>query len=255
MAQVGLGTYQLGRDTYQVCRAALELGYRHIDTASLYNNEEAVGDAVRESGIDRSQITVTSKVWVDDIRSGTIAEAVARSVSCIGQVDVMLLHAPVGSDAELDKSWVALLAACDSNGVGAAGVSNYRRVHLDALRPQPVVNQIETSVFLPRTDLVRHCHANGIEVTAHSPLVKARRLDHPVICEIAAEIMVEGRPATPAQIMLAWLLYHGAMPLPRSRSTNRLAENFAASTIALADDQLGRLAAIEDGFATHPQHR
>jgi len=252
--RIGLGTYQLGRETYRVCQDAISLGYRHIDTASLYRNEEAVGEAVRVSGVDRSEFTITSKVSVDDISAGRVAESVARSVDLIGTVDVMLLHAPVGDDAVLDSSWQALVAACAANGVPTAGVSNYRRADLDALSSVPAVNQLEASPFLPRTALVTHCQGLGIEVTAHSPLVKARRLGDPVVSEIAAEIEIAGTVATPAQVMLAWSVARGVMPLPRSRSRERLAENLAASRVVLRLDQLDRLAALDDGFATHPQH-
>jgi len=252
---IGLGTYQLGDEARRVCDDALELGYRHIDTASLYGNEQAVGDAVRASGIDRSEVTITSKVWVDDIRSGRIEEAVERSAARLGQIDAMLLHAPVGDAAKIDRSWRQLLSACETHGIATAGVSNYRQLHLDALHSHPAINQIEVSPFLPRTELVEHCQGLGIEVTAHSPLVKGRRLEDTVVSQVASEIDVDGVPATPAQVLLAWSIAHGLTPLPRSRSRERLAENLKAGHIVLTPSQLARLAELADGYATHPQHR
>lgn len=252
---IGLGTYRLGEKTYRICSEAIDLGYRHIDTASLYGNEEAVGEAVRASGVDRDAVTITSKVWIDDIASARIADAVARSVERIGHVDVMLLHAPVGDAAALSRSWETLLTACKANGVPTAGVSNYRQVDLDALSSVPTVNQLEVSPFWPRTDLVARCRRDGTQVTAHSALTKARRLDHPVLSDVAAEVEVAGGRATPAQVMLAWSVAQGLLPLARSQSIDRLVENLTAAEIVLRPDQLARLDALDDGFVTHPQHR
>lgn len=254
--QIGLGTYRLGDATERVCLSALELGYRHIDTASLYRNEAAVGKAVRLSGLDRSKIYVTSKVSVDEIRSGDIAGAVGRSVDRIGQVDAMLLHAPVGEAADLDRTWAELIEACERHGIATAGVSNYRQVHLDALSTTPTVNQLEVSPFLPRTKLVAYCHRRGIATTAHSPLVKAQRLFDPLLVEIARGVTTSSGAAhaTTAQILLAWSLAKGHLPLPRSSSQEHLAENLAAKNIALSAGQLARLDATAEGYATHPQH-
>jgi len=251
---IGLGTYQLGPDTYRVCRDAFDLGYRHVDTASLYGNEDAVGKAVRESGTSRDKITVTSKIWVDDIRADRIGDAVARSVLLIGKVDTMLLHAPVGDAVELGRSWDALCDACRLHGIPVAGVSNYRREHLAALSSTPSVNQIEVSPFLPRRELIKHCRRRGIRVVAHTPLAKAKRLDHPIIVDVAREIDLSSGAATPAQVMLAWSIAHGLFPLTRSRSRDRLAENLQAAAITLRLDQIERLDTLADGFATHPQH-
>lgn len=254
--QIGLGTYRLGADTERVCLSAFELGYRHMDTATLYGNEAAVGTAVRLSGLDRSEIFVTSKVAVGDIRSGDIADAVGRSIDRIGQIDAMLLHAPVGDADYLDQTWTCLIDACERHGIATAGVSNYREVHLDALPTTPAVNQIEVSPFLPRTNLVAYCRQGGIQTTAHSPLVKAQRFDHQLLTEIASEVATndEGAPITIAQLLLAWSLAKGHIPIPRSSAQDHLAENLAAKDIALSMDQLVRLDALADGYATHPQH-
>ena len=247
--QIGLGTYRLGDQTEPVCLAALELGYRHVDTASLYRNEAAVGRAVRSSGLKRSEIVVTSKVSVADIRSGDVADAVGRSVDHLGQIDVMLLHAPVGDASYLDQTWTSLVSACDRHGIATTGVSNYGMAHLDALSSLPAVNQIEVSPFLPRPDLVAYCRERGIATSAHSPLIKAQRFDTQVLTAVAHEVA-----ATAAQVLLAWSIAHDHLPLPRSSKNEHLAENLAAQDIVLSAEQLVRLGSLADGYATHPQH-
>jgi len=253
--EIGLGTYRLGAETERACLDGLELGYRHIDTATQYGNEAEVGKAVRRCGLDRSEITITTKVWVEDIRSGDIAGGVGRSIDRLGQIDVLLLHGPIGDDAWIKRSWVALLDACERFGIATAGVSNYRDRHLDVLPSIPQVNQLEVSPFLPRDELVARCRADGIEVTAHSPLAKAHRMDQPVLMQVAGELeSLDGQAVTPAQVLLAWSLAKGYVPLPRSRCRAHLAENLAAGAIELMPSQLSRLDALADGYATHRKH-
>lgn len=230
---------------------ALDLGYRHLDTAALYRNEAEVARAVADGGVSREELFVVSKILAQDVAvPARVLPAARESVERLGRVDLLLLHAPAG---EWLQVWELMQEVATWSEVGAVGVSNFDLHHLEALLanglPLPAWNQIEVSPFLPRTALVQWCRRRGVWVAAHSPLVKGRRLDHPVLKEVAAQNEV-----TPAQVLIAWSLAHGLVVLPRSSQPAHLAENLQARQMALTDQDLLRLAALEDGFATHPQH-
>ncbi len=249
--RIGLGTYQLGSRTYEVCRTALDLGYRHLDTAALYRNEAEVARAVADGGVSREELFVVSKILAQDVAvPARVLPAARESVERLGRVDLLLLHAPAG---DWLRAWELLQEVATWPEVGAVGVSNFDIPHLETVvasgLPLPAWNQIEVSPFLPRTALVQWCQHHGVRVAAHSPLVKGRRLDHPVLKEVAAQNEV-----TPAQVLIAWSLAQGLVVLPRSSQPAHLAENLQARQMALTDQDLLRLAALEDGFATHPQH-
>ncbi|WP_050031261.1 aldo/keto reductase [Verrucomicrobium sp. BvORR034] len=249
--RIGLGTYQLGSRTYEVCRSALDLGYRHLDTATLYRNEEAVSRAVADCGIPRCEVFVVSKILSRDVAvPARVLSAARETVERLGQVDLLLLHAPAG---EWLRAWELLQEAAAWPEVGAVGVSNFDIRHLEGLvergLPLPSWNQIEVSPFLPRTALVQWCQGHGVQIAAHSPLVKGQRLDHPVLKEVAAR-----HEATSAQVLIAWSLAQGLAVLPRSSQTPHLAENLAAQQFQLTQSDLQDLSTLEDGFATHPQH-
>lgn len=249
--RIGLGTYQLGSRTYEVCRTALDLGYRHLDTAALYRNEAEVARAVADGGVSREELFVVSKILAQDVAvPARVLPAAHESVERLGRVDLLLLHAPAG---DWLRAWELLQEVATWLEVGAVGVSNFDIPHLETVvasgLPLPAWNQIEVSPFLPRTALVQWCRRRGVWVAAHSPLVKGRRLDHPVLKEVAAQNEV-----TPAQVLIAWSLAQGLVVLPRSSQPAHLAENLQARQMALTDHDLLRLAALEDGFATHPQH-
>lgn len=249
--RIGLGTYQLGSRTYEVCRSALDLGYRHLDTAALYRNEAEVARAVAACGVSRKELFVVFKILAQDLAvPARVLPAARESVERLGQVDLLLLHAPAG---EWLRAWEMLQEVAIWPGVGAVGVSNCDLRHLEALvergLPLPSWNQIEVSPFLPRTALVQWCQRHGVRVAAHSPLVKGRRLDHPVLKEVAAQ-----NAMTPAQVLIAWSLAQGLVVLPRSSQPVHLAENLQAQQFQLGRQDLLHLASLEDGFATHPQH-
>lgn len=249
--RIGLGTYQLGTRTYEVCRTALDLGYRHLDTAALYRNEAEVARAVADGGVSREDLFVVSKILAQDVAvPARVLPAARESVERLGQVDLLLLHAPAG---EWLRAWELLQQVAAWPEVSAVGVSNFDLRHLEALvergLPLPSWNQVEVSPILPRTALVQWCQRHGVRVAAHSPLVKGRRLDHPVLQEVAVQNEV-----TPAQVLIAWSLAHGLVVLPRSSQAAHLVENLQAQQFQLDRQDLLRLASLEDGFATHPQH-
>jgi len=232
-----------------VVAAALRLGYRHIDTARIYGNEGDVGAAIRDSGIPRDQIFVTTKLWNDDQGYDSALRAFDASAKRLGldHIDLYLLHWPVPGK-RLD-SWRALEKLFDDKRARAIGVSNFLVRHLDELlanaKHKPHANQIELTPFLQRRDTVEMCKREGIAVEAYSPLTRGKRLGHPVVKAIASET---GR--SPAQVLLRWGVQHGFIVLPKSVNEPRIAENAAVFDFALSADQLARLDALEENLAT-----
>jgi methylglyoxal/glyoxal reductase len=249
--QVGLGVWQSpqGAPTQDAVRAALELGYRHVDTARVYRNEHDVGAAVRASGVPRSDVFVTTKLWNDDQGYDSALRALDKSLERLGldYVDLYLIHWPV-ADKRRD-SWRALEAAFAAGKARAIGVSNYLVPHLDELfayaKVIPHVNQIELSPFLQRRDTRALCAKHKIVVEAYSPLTRGERLDHPTVLAIAK---ATGR--TPAQVLLRWGIQQNVVVLPKSVHRERIAENAALFDFTLSADQMRELDGLEENLAT-----
>jgi diketogulonate reductase-like aldo/keto reductase len=251
LPQVGLGVYQAARgdETRQAVLAALELGYRHVDTARAYGNERDVGAALRESGVPRAEVFVTTKLWNDDQGYDQTLAAFDESMKRLGLevLDLYLLHWPVPGK-RLD-SWRALERLHREGRIRAIGVSNFMVHHLDELLARaevvPAVDQIEVSPFLQQRAVREHCARHGIVVEAYSPLTKGERIGHPVVGAVARRV---GR--TPAQVLLRWGIQHGMVTLPKSTRRERIAENAALFDFALAADAMAELDALEEGLVT-----
>ena len=249
--QLGLGVWQTpsGKATREAVRAALELGYRHVDTARIYGNEADVGAAVRDSDVPREQIFVTTKLWNDDQGYDRALRAFDASCKRLGleYVDLYLVHWPVAGK-RLD-SWRALEKIHAEKRARAIGVSNFLVPHLrellaDATQP-PAVNQIELTPFLQRRETCAFCKEHGIVVEAYSPLTRGKRLGHPVVVEVAKRV---GK--TPAQVLLRWGIEHGVVVLPKSTRRERIAENGAIFDFTLDGKSLQQLDALDEGLAT-----
>ena len=250
---IGLGVYKSepGPTTRNAVLKALEVGYRHIDTASIYNNEADVGEAIAASGVDRSEIFVTTKLWNEDHGYDKTLAAFDLSLSTLGldYVDLYLIHWPV-PELRLD-TWRALEQLTLDGRVRDIGVSNYMEQHikelLDAAPVVPAVNQIELSPYNygSRDETIRLCNDNGIIVEAYSPLTKGRKLDDPILAEIGAKY---GK--TPAQVLIRWALDKGFVVLPKSVQETRIAENFTVFDFALSEDHVKRLDGLNEGLAT-----
>jgi methylglyoxal/glyoxal reductase len=249
--RVGLGVYQAARglQTKSAVIDALRAGYRHVDTARIYGNERDVGSAIHESGIPRSEVFVTTKLWNEDQGYDSALVAFDASLERLGleYIDLYLLHWPV-SGKRLE-SWRALERLFEERCVRSIGVSNFMVPHLDELLARakvvPAVNQIELSPFLQRRDVRALCEKNGIAIEAYSPLTRGARLGNPVVGALAKRL---GR--SPAQVLLRWGLEHGAIVLPKSTHTERIAENFALFDFRLSPEQMSSLDELEDGFVT-----
>ena len=250
---IGLGVYKSepGPVTKNAVSAALELGYRHIDTASIYNNEADVGDAIAASGLDRSDVFVTTKLWNDDQGYDNTLKAFDRSLDQLGldYVDLYLIHWPV-QVVRLD-TWRALERLTLDGRVRDIGVSNYMALHLREILEHaavvPAVNQIELSPFNYRTrmETLDLCREHDIVVEAYSPLTKGRKLGDPVLGEVSAS---HGK--SPAQVLIRWALDKGFVVLPKSVNRDRIAENMDVFDFTLTAEEHDRLDALDEGLAT-----
>ena len=250
---IGLGVYKSepGPVTKNAVLEALRLGYRHIDTAAIYNNEPDVGDAISASGLDRSEVFVTTKLWNEDHGYDNALTAFDRSLDQLGldYVDLYLIHWPVPV-LRLD-TWRALERLTLDGRVRDIGVSNYMASHLteilDHTAVVPAVNQIELSPynFRSRLETIDLCRENDIVVAAYSPLTKGRKLDDPILRDVAGHY-----DKTPAQILIRWSLDKGFVVLPKSITPARIAENFEVLDFVLRTEDIDRLDALDEGLAT-----
>ncbi len=249
MPLLGLGVYLMrpGQETYQAVRAALEIGYRLVDTASLYGNEEDVGRAIKDSAVPREEVFITTKLWNDDHGYGSALRAFDASLKRLdlGYIDLYLIHFPVPNLRE--ESWRALEKVLASGRARAIGVSNYTERHLKDLLSLssvvPAVNQVEFSPFLYQRDLLEFCRKQRIQLEAYAPLTAGRRLDDPRITAIA---MKHGR--TNAQVLLRWAIQHEIVVIHKSTSAARIAENARIFEFELTGEEVSALNALHDGF-------
>ncbi|HEY2510450.1 MAG TPA: aldo/keto reductase [Polyangiaceae bacterium] len=248
---VGLGVWQSprGEVTREAVQTALRLGYGHIDTARIYGNERDVGDGVRESGVPRSEVFVTTKLWNDDQGYDAALRAFDSSLNRLGleYVDLYLIHWPVAEHRK--ESWRALEKLFAEKRARAIGVSNYLVSHLEEMssyaKVLPAVNQIEVHPFLQHTDTRAFCRKHGIVVEAYSPLTHATKMDHPTIAKVA-----KGAGKTNAQVLLRWGVQHGMVVLPKSVRRERIEENARIFDFTLSAEAMRELDGLEEGLAT-----
>jgi diketogulonate reductase-like aldo/keto reductase len=251
MPVLGLGLWEspAGGPARDAVRHALASGYRLIDTAAAYENEDDIGEGIRRSGVPRDEIFVTTKLWNEDQGYESAFKAFEESRRALGvrTVDLYLLHWPVTS--KWPESWRVLERLLAQGDCRAIGVSNFTVRHLEALRERsgivPAVDQVEFSPFLFQEDLLAYCRSRGIQLEAYSPLTRGRRLDHPTIGRIA-----QAHGATPAQVVLRWGLQHGVVEIPKSVRPERIDENAGAARLMLALEELAALDRLNDGFRT-----
>jgi diketogulonate reductase-like aldo/keto reductase len=247
---IGLGVYQSdpGEETYQTVLSALKLGYRHVDTARLYANEADVGKAVRDSGVPREEIFVTTKIWMDDQGYEATLREGRRSNELLGlgYIDLLILHCPFEQRV---ASYQALEQLQKEGVVQSIGVSNFNVNHLEQLlaatKVVPAVNQIELHPFLQRREVVSFCKKHGIVLEAYSPLAKAKRMKDPRLVEIA-----KSHRCTPAQVLLRWGLDQGFVILPKSTRPERQAENAALENVQLSAEAKELLTSMEEHLVT-----
>jgi methylglyoxal/glyoxal reductase len=250
MPVLGLGVFQSppGADTHQAVAWALKEGYRLIDTAAMYGNEADVGAAVRESGLARDDVFVTTKLWHTDHGYESARRAARRSLETLGleYLDLYLIHWPRANTPD-DRlgSWKALEELHREGLARAIGVSNYAPRHLEEIAAHgtamPSVNQVEFHPFVYDPELLSFCDARGIRVEAYSPLTRNRRLDDPTVAEIA-----RARGRTSAQVLIRWGLQHGIVEIPKSVRRERIHENAQVFDFALSAAEMARLDGLRD---------
>jgi diketogulonate reductase-like aldo/keto reductase len=251
MPQFGLGTFQSqkGQETRDAVRWALEFGYRHIDTAAIYHNEEDVGRGIRDSGVPRKEIFVTTKLWDADQAYDTALRAYDQSLKRLGldYVDLYLIHWPVKSTRA--DAWRALVKLYQEGRVRAIGVSNFTTNHLKELLAGspvvPAVNQFELSPFNTCTKLVDFCKQHGIMVESYSPLARGQKLSDPRVAELAHRY---GK--TPAQILIRWAIDKGYVVIPKSVHQARISENASIFDFALSAQDLQALDGLNENLHT-----
>ena len=251
---VGFGTWQTpdGQVAADSVKAALAAGYRHIDTASIYKNEAGVGQGIRESGVPREEIFVTTKIWNNKRGYEKTRESVEKSLERLGldYLDMVLIHWPaaphrVENWEELNQStWQALTDLYKEGKIRAIGVSNFKPHHLKALleaEVKPMVNQIELHPGMTQQDTVDLCREHGILLEAWSPLGCGRLLDHPFLAELAAKY---GKSV--AQVCIRWCLQKGFLPLPKSVTPARIQQNAQVFDFVISDEDMAAMDAMEN---------
>jgi diketogulonate reductase-like aldo/keto reductase len=248
---LGLGVYQSppGEETQRAVEAALAVGYRHVDTARAYGNEGDVAAGIAASGVPRDEVFVTTKLWNSDQGYGETLRACDASLARLGaeRVDLYLVHWPV--QRLRNDTWRAMEKLKRDGKARAIGVSNYTVRHLEELlaraKEPPSVNQVELHPFLQQHALVEFCRENGIVVEAYAPLVKAQRMDHPVLLRLARK-----HQATPAQVLVRWALQLGYVVLPKSVQAERIRENADVYRFELDGEDLAALEPLDEGYRT-----
>ncbi|HYI60453.1 MAG TPA: aldo/keto reductase [Acidimicrobiales bacterium] len=248
---VGFGTWELvGDDTFPGVMAALELGYRHVDTAQVYENEAEVGRALADSGLDRDEIFLTTKVWNDRLTPDGIRESTRESLEKLrtDHVDLLLVHWPVRLD-DLEANLAAFVELQEAGATSHIGVSNFTPAMLDrALEIAPLFAlQVEHHAYLAQPRLLEMCARHDLLFTAYSPLARGQLLKDPAVVAIARE-----RDATPAQVLLRWILdedEHTAV-IPKATARERIAENLAAADVELTPGDHDVLAALDRDLRT-----
>ena len=223
--QIGLGTWQSrnGEEVVSAVTHALKVGYRHIDTASIYGNETGIGKAIREAGIPREQLFVTTKVWNSKQGYESTLKAFDQSLNELGldYIDLYLIHWPV--KGKFKHTWQALEELYEEGKVKAIGVSNFHVHHLEELFRSahilPMVNQIELHPLLTQKEIIGFCHQHKIQVEAWSPLMQGH-LDLPLLGALSTKY-----DRSPAQIVLRWNLQIGVITIPKSVTLRRIEEN------------------------------
>ncbi len=240
--RLALGVWQVpdGRECEDAVRWALELGYRHIDTAQAYGNEPSVGRAIAASGVPREEIFITTKFYPGGRDPAVEAE---RSLERLGTdyVDLYIIHWPQGGPT---WAWPGMEQAKADGHARRIGISNFSLAEVDELlgvaSERPVVNQVQFSPFEYRQALLDGCLERGIELEAYSPLGTGRHLKEPVVFEIAERV---GR--TPAQVLIRWCLQRGTIVLPKSTHRERLEENAQVFDFDLSDQDMSELDALD----------
>ncbi|KAA0544907.1 aldo/keto reductase [Bacillus sp. BGMRC 2118] len=245
MPWFGLGVFKVqeGEEVVSSVKAAIKNGYRSIDTAAVYQNEEGVGQAIKEAGVPRDELFITTKVWNADQGYDSTLQAFETSLSKLGldYLDLYLVHWPV--KGKYNDTWKALEKLYKDGKVRAIGVSNFQIHHLEDLLShaeiKPMVNQVEYHPHLTQEELQAFCKKEGIQLEAWSPLKQGELLNEPTIVKIA-----EQHQKSPAQIILRWDLQNEVVTIPKSIKENRIIENASIFDFELTADEMREISSL-----------
>ncbi len=255
MPGFGLGVYKVedGKTVQTAVQAALEAGYRMIDTASFYDNEVGVGEAIKLSNIPREELFVTTKVWNDEQGYAETKEAFEKSLQRLGldYIDLYLIHWPV--KGKYVETWKAMEELYESGQVRAIGVSNFHQQHVENLLANskivPAINQVEYHPHLTQKPLYAFCKQQGIQLEAWSPLKRGRLMDEPYLLSVA-----EKYGKTIAQVILRWDIQNEVITIPKSTNPRRIKENAAIFDFSLTEKEMQKISRLNqnDRSGTNP---
>lgn len=245
--QMGLGVFQVGPDeTERVVLDALEVGYRHIDTAAGYSNEDGVGRALRASGLGRDEVFVTTKLRNGEQGYDSALRAYDASLERLGMddIDLYLIHWPYPAAGLWQETWRAFEKLLDEGRVRAIGVSNFMPEHIEELvadaKHLPVINQVELHPGWQQRDVQEACRKHGIAIQAYSPLGQTAALELPEIVSIAKD-----HDVSPAQVVLKWHMQHGIVVIPKTTSRDRMLSNASLDDLQLSSEEMQRIDALD----------
>ena len=253
--QLGFGVFQIPpEETAGAVKTALEIGYRHIDTAQMYGNEQGVGDGIRRAGIERAQVYVTSKLNNGFHQPDAARRAFDKTLAALGfdgdesYVDLFLIHWPLPTlyDGDFVSTWKVLEEFKADGRARSIGVSNFQTAHLrrlaDVTETVPAVNQIEVHPYFANDEVRGYGQQHGIATEAWSPIAQGRVLDDPVVTGVA-----EGIGKSPAQVVLRWHIQRGDIVFPKSVTPQRIKDNFALFDFELGADDFDAISALDRG--------
>lgn len=251
--QLGLGVYQVPpHETKDVVLRALEIGYRHIDTAQMYQNEQGVGEAIAESGVDRSEIFITSKLNNGHHEPDDARKAFADTLQKLGAdyVDLFLIHWPLPTryNGDFVSTWHVLESFQKAGQAKSIGVSNFQVEHLERILAEaavmPAVNQIELHPYFSNHYVKQFGEEHGIATEAWSPIAQGEVLDDPTILAIA-----QNHKKTPAQVVLRWHIEHGNIIFPKSSNAERMKQNFEIFDFSLSPEDIQKIDGLDQAEA------
>jgi diketogulonate reductase-like aldo/keto reductase len=256
MPMLGLGTWQ--NDEHDQCaetvRTALEAGYRHVDTAQVYDNEVSVGDGLAAADVDREDVFLATKVWISNLSHGDVRATTMESLERLGTeyVDLLYVHWPARQYDPME-TLPAFAELRDEGHVERIGVSNFEPHHLqaaeDVLGEYPFANQVELHPLLQQPELREYCAEHGVQLVAYSPLARGRVFDLDVLTEIA-----ETHGVSEAQVVLAWLREHGVAAIPKATGEEHILDNWRSLGLELDAEELDRIDAIDrEDRRVHPE--
>ena len=256
--QLGFGVFKVDpAETERIVTDALEAGYRHIDTAAIYGNEEGVGRAIAKSGIARDELFITTKLWNSAQGTESAHAAIDESLTKLGleSVNLYLIHWPVASKGLYLESWLALEEIKAAGKATSIGVSNFQIPQLEEViagsSTVPAVNQVELHPELQQRDIREFASANGIHIESWGPLGQGK---YDLLGNPAVTAAAQATGKTPAQVVIRWHLQHGIIVFPKSNSAARIAENFDVLDFELSADQVAAIDALDAGnrVGSHP---